>query len=585
MIKGLSHWDLTSVEKPARYLGGEWNQAAPKPDARLSVCLGFPDLYDLGMSNLALKILYGLLDADPRIAVERVFSPWVDFEELLRRKNIPLYGLESKRPLHAFDILGITLPYEMTFTNVLRMLELGGIPLLGSERTSGPLVIAGGPSAANPLPVADFFDAILIGDGEEALPELCDRVISWKIVGGEHHPHGRNELLESISTIEGFWVPRFPKPVKRRVFKGFGASTPPLHPIIPNVETVHNRIPLEIFRGCMQGCRFCNSGYFYRPRRDRMPHALIENAERLMRNTGDEGIGLLSLSTSDYGCLNELITGLVARRVYPDQNLTVPSLRMNDATLELLKRDDQIKKSGLTFAPEAGSQRLRNVIGKNITEEDILRVIEATSESYYQTVKLYFMIGLPFETDSDIDAIAELVGKIDGAAKRMKLRKELSISLSPFVPKPFTPFQWSGQLPAEELQARRIRVTSALKRVRAKVSWREEFLCGLEAVLARGDQRVGKLLLAAHRKGCRFDGWGEQFRRGSWEESLKETGLTVAEFARERPLNEPLPWDFVDFRTPRAFLEGEYRRAAEAAGVAEVAGATEVPGVVVGGPL
>ncbi|MBF0498938.1 MAG: radical SAM protein [Candidatus Riflebacteria bacterium] len=569
-VPGLTHWDLISVEKPARYLGGEWNQAAPKPGANISVCLAFPDLYELGMSNIALKILYELLDADPRIAVERVFSPWGDFEEILRRKGIPLYGLESKRPLHAFDVLGITLPYEMTFTNVLRMLELGGIPLLGNERSSGPLIIAGGPSAANPLPVADFFDAILIGDGEEALPELCERVISWKAKGGERRVRGRLELLEEITTIEGFWVPQFPKPVRRRVFKGFASSAPPLKMIIPNVETIHNRVPLEIFRGCMQGCRFCNAGYFYRPRRDRTPRALIECAATLMRNTGNESVGLLSLSTSDYGCLDELVTGVVSNRVFPDQNITVPSLRMNEATLQLLKRGDQVKKSGLTFAPEAGSQRLRDVIGKKITEDDILRVIEATRESCYQTVKLYFMIGLPFETNSDVDAIAELVGKIDGTARRMKLRKDLSISLSPFVPKPFTPFQWAEQLPAEELLARRVRVTNALKRTRAKVSWREEFLCGLEAVLARGDERVGKLILAAHRKGCRFDGWGEQFRRKAWEESLKETGLTISEFARERSLEEKLPWDFIDFRTPRAFLEAEYRRAIETArGVVE----------------
>ncbi|HQG28673.1 MAG TPA: B12-binding domain-containing radical SAM protein, partial [Candidatus Ozemobacteraceae bacterium] len=382
-IPGITHWDLLSVEKPSRYIGGEMNQAPGKPGAALRACLAFPDVYELGMSNIAIKILYEILNEIPDIACERVFSPWVDFEDLLRRKGLPLYSLETKRPLSEFDVLGITLPYEMTFTNVVNLLELGGIPVDRRDRTDGTFVIAGGPSASNPLPVADFFDAILIGDGEEALPELCELIKQSK---NQHVV--RPKVLAAISELEGFWVPAFPKPVKRRVFKGFGASRPPLTPVVPHIEAIHSRAPLEIFRGCIQGCRFCNAGFFYRPKRERPASALIDCGRSLLANTGNESLGLVSLSTSDYTALSELITGLDKQRMFPDQTLSVPSLRMNDKTLALLETVPELKKGGLTFAPEAGSQRLRDIISKNITEEDILKVVAATRESCYRVMKL-----------------------------------------------------------------------------------------------------------------------------------------------------------------------------------------------------
>ncbi|NLI78969.1 MAG: radical SAM protein [Candidatus Riflebacteria bacterium] len=562
MIPGLTHWDLLSIEKPARYLGGEVNQAAPRPDAGLRVCLGFPDLYELGMSNIALKILYALCDADPGIAVERVFAPWPDFEALLRRKGLPLVSLESKRPLKDFDLVGLTLPYEMTFTNLLNMLDLGGIPTDRRQRTGLPLVIGGGPSGSNPVVLGDFFDAILIGDGEEAMPELCGVVRRGKTAGTP-----RQALLEEIAGLEGFWVPAVPRPVRRRVFLGFGSSAPPLKPVVPNIETIHDRAPLEIFRGCVQGCRFCNAGFYYRPKRERPPAALAEWGETLLRQTGSDALGLISLSTSDYSHLPELLQQLNERKAFPDQSLSVPSLRMNENTLEMLSTMPDLRKSGLTFAPEAGSQRLRDIINKRITEEDIFKVVVATKDSAYRVLKLYFMIGLPFETDADVDAIADLVRRLDDAARRAKARKEFSISLSGFVPKPFTPFQWAGQDPPEVLKEKRLRVCAALKKCPAKISWRDEFLCQLETVLARGDGRVGALLDEARRQGSRFDGWNEHFSRESWQRAFAATGLDPAEFTRPIPLDRPLPWDFIDFRVPRAFLVAEYRRAADLAGV------------------
>lgn len=561
-IPGITHWDLLSVEKPSRYIGGELNQAADKPNASLRACLAFPDIYELGMSNIALKILYESLNAVPDIACERVFSPWVDFEDLLRRKGLPLFSLESKRPLSSFDLLGITLPYEMTFTNVVNLLELGGIPVDRRDRTDGTFVIAGGPSASNPLPVADFFDAILIGDGEEAILEVCEIIREAK----KQHVV-RPKVLAAIAELEGFWVPAFPRPVKRRVFKGFGASTPPLHPVVPHIEAIHSRAPLEIFRGCIQGCRFCNAGFFYRPKRERPATTLIDCGRALLTNTGNESLGLVSLSTSDYTALPELISGIDKQRTFPDQTLSVPSLRMNDKTLALLESVPELKKGGLTFAPEAGSQRLRDIINKNITEEDILKVVAGTRESCYRVMKLYFMMGLPFETDDDLAAIADLVEKIEATARREKVRKDINISLSGFVPKPFTPFQWAAQNDMAMLDAKRRQICNAMKKSRARISWRDSYLCQLEGVLSRGDERVGALLKAARKRGCRFDGWSEHFRPDAWREAFAETGIDPASYTRERPLGEMLPWEFIDFRTPREYFVREYREAAGLAGV------------------
>ncbi|MBF0545733.1 MAG: radical SAM protein [Candidatus Riflebacteria bacterium] len=545
-----------SIEKPARYIGGEWNQTPIKEQADLNICLAFPDLYELGMSNIALKILYEILNKDPKIFAERVFSPWVDFSNLLRKKEIPLFSLESKRPLNQFHLLGITLPYEMTFTNVLELLDLGKIPVLAKERNGFPLVIAGGPSAINPMTISPFFDAILIGDGEEALYEICKITLSAK-----NSSCSRKEILKEIAEVEGFFVPDFPRPVRRRIFLGFPNFPPPIKPIVSHIESIHDRSPLEIFRGCIQGCRFCNAGFFYRPKRERPPEELTNWALKITENTGDEALGLVSLSTSDYSNLKKLVNNLESRLPYPDSSLNLPSLRMNDKTLELMKVTQKIKKSGLTFAPEAGTQRLRNIIGKNITEEEILKVIEGTRETCFRNVKLYFMIGLPFETDEDLDGIGNLMEKILAFNRRLKLKKEFSISISPFVPKPFTPFQWAPQISGKELERRRHIVLKSLKKIGIKTSWREEFLCSLEAIMARGDEKVGKLIYAAYNRGCHFDAWNEHFKPNKWQEALAECNLSIEEYTRERNFEEKLPWDFIDYRVPRKYFEDEYKRA------------------------
>lgn len=561
VIEAISHWELLEIEKPARYLGGEVNQARIKQDAALRVCLVFPDMYELGMSNLAIKIFYETLNNHPEIMAERAFSPWVDFEDLLRRKNLPLYSLETGTPLHEFDAIFITLPYEMTFTNVLNILDLGKIPLTWEERTAGPMIIAGGPSAANPMPVAMFMDAVVIGDGEEVIVEICEKLIAAKLARAS-----QSEKRQELGKLEGVWIPQFPGKVKRRVFKGFAQSQPPVKPLVPNVQAIHNRAPLEIFRGCMQGCRFCNAGFYYRPKRERPVADLLKYARQLMQNTGEESLGLLSLSTSDYCHLDDLIRGLDKEKLYPEQNVSIPSMRMNENTISLLESTPQIRKGGLTFAPEAGTQRLRNVINKNITEEDIISVMQATGGSDYRTVKLYFMMGLPFETDEDLEGIVDLVKRLEAIGRTTKPRKQISISLSGFVPKPFTPFQWSRQADIAELKRKRLIVSRGLERGNSKISWREEFLCLLESVLSRGDEKVGKLILHAFKAGCKFDGWHEHFDQRKWERAFAETGLNAEEYLRDRPVAETLPWDFIDFQVPRAYLEKEYRLAADSAG-------------------
>ena len=562
IINQISHWELLDIEKPARYLGGEANQAKIKANPKLRVCLVFPDLYELGMSNQAIKIFYESINNRDDVMAERCFAPWPDFEALLRRKNLPLYSLETGTALNQFDALYITLPYEMTFTNVLYILDLGGIPLLWKDRKDGPVIIAGGPSAANPMPVSKFMDAVFIGDGEESILEMCDVLISAK-----EAKSSISEKRKALSKISGMWVPEFPaKSVTRRVFKGFSQSAPPLHPVVPNVQATHNRAAIEIFRGCIRGCRFCNAGFYYRPKRERPVENIVKYSCEMLKNTGEETLGLLSLSTSDYSNFESLVKALQASKLYPEQTISIPSLRMNDNTIKLLDETPQIRKGGLTFAPEAGTQRLRDVINKNITEEDIINVMKTTGDSEYRTVKLYFMMGLPFEKDEDIEGIVALVKRLEEIGRSTKPKKQISISLSGFIPKPFTPFQWAGQNSIDELKRKRVMVCKGLEGSSTKISWREEYLCLLESVLARGDEKICDLILAAYQNGCKLDGWFEHFSREGWEKAFEQTGIKAEDYTRSHNISEKLPWDFIDFLTPRAFFEKEYRRAAEIAG-------------------
>ncbi|OQB50922.1 MAG: Radical SAM superfamily protein [bacterium ADurb.Bin157] len=562
IIDHLSHWELLNIEKPARYLGGEANQAQSKTDPALKVALVFPDLYELGMSNLAIKIFYESLNNTENIMAERVFSPWIDFEALLRKKDLPIYSLETGRPLYEFDVIFISFPYEMTFTNVLNILDLGKVELCTKNRTNWPIVIGGGPSASNPLPMAKFMDGIFIGDGEESILEICNKLIEFK-----KQNLSLKEVRMALAEIEGLWVPEFPRNVRRRIFKGFANSAPPLKPVIPNVQAIHNRAPIEIFRGCINGCRFCNAGYYYRPKRERSSESLIKYAHQLLENTGEESLGLLSLSTSDYSELSCLIEGLDRDKLYPEQTVSIPSMRMTDNTIKLLNSSSRIRKGGLTFAPEAGTQKLRNIINKNITEEDIIHVMKTTGGSEYRTVKLYLMMGLPFETDEDISGIVNLVEKLDNIGRTCSPKKQITVSLSGFVPKAFTPFQWSRQNTIEELKNKRFAVCKGLERRRVQISWRDEYLCLLEAVLSRGDEQVGDLVLAAFRNGCKFDGWHECFSKSGWEKAFEDTQIQTSKYTSELSINSPLPWDFIDFRTPKAFYREEYLKAAQIAGV------------------
>lgn len=562
IIDHLSHWELLNIEKPARYLGGEANQAQSKTDPALKVALVFPDLYELGMSNLAIKIFYESLNNTENIMAERVFSPWIDFEALLRKKDLPIYSLETGRPLYEFDVIFISFPYEMTFTNVLNILDLGKVELCTKNRTNWPIVIGGGPSASNPLPMAKFMDGIFIGDGEESILEICNKLIEFK-----KQNLSLKEVRMALAEIEGLWVPEFPRNVRRRIFKGFANSAPPLKPVIPNVQAIHNRAPIEIFRGCINGCRFCNAGYYYRPKRERSSESLIKYAHQLLENTGEESLGLLSLSTSDYSELSCLIEGLDRDKLYPEQTVSIPSMRMTDNTIKLLNSSSRIRKGGLTFAPEAGTQKLRNIINKNITEEDIIHVMKTTGGSEYRTVKLYLMMGLPFETDEDISGIVNLVERLDDIGRTCSPKKQITVSLSGFVPKAFTPFQWSRQNTIEELKNKRFAVCKGLERRRVQISWRDEYLCLLEAVLSRGDEQVGDLVLAAFRNGCKFDGWHECFSKSGWEKAFEDTQIQTSKYTSELSINSPLPWDFIDFRTPKAFYREEYLKAAQIAGV------------------
>lgn len=569
---------LLSVEKPSRYTGNEWNSVNKELDGiniRFAFC--FPDVYEIGMSHLGMKILYHLLNERKDTYCERVFAPWTDMEAKMRENNIPLFSLETRTPLDEFDFLGFTLQYEMSYTNIVNMINLSGIPILTSDRKQEhPFVCAGGPCAYNPEPLAEIIDFFMLGEGEEIINEVMDVYSSWKADNAS-----REDFLHRIVKIEGIYVPSFynveyneggtinrfypksteyPLKIKKRIIKDLNTAYFPENIVVPYTEIVHDRIMLELFRGCMRGCRFCQAGYVYRPVRERTADKLSDMATKLQASSGYEEISMMSLSTSDYSELDQLSEALINEMSGKKVNLSLPSLRIDSFSLELMEKAQKVRKGGLTFAPEAGTQRLRDVINKGVTEEDLLNSVTMAFNGGWFGVKLYFMIGLPTETLEDVEGIAKLSNMVVNAYMQVPREKRgkglnLSVSASSFVPKPFTPFQWEAQDTMDTLNEKQRFLNNKIRSKFIKFNYHDSEESLLEAAFARGDRRLGKVLVKAWEKGCKFDSWGEHFKYSKWMEAFAECGIEPGFYSnRKRGYEEILPWDHVDIGVTKEFL-------------------------------
>ena len=579
---------LQAVEKPARYTGGEWN-AQPKDSAAVlcRIALAMADVYEVGMSNLGLKILYEILNRRDDIAAERVYAPWLDMEEEMRRRGIPLFSLETFREISSFDILGFSLQYELLITNTLNMLDLAGLPLHAAERTDEqPFVIGGGPCVYNTEPIADFFDFFVLGDGEEIVVEVCDALIAWKKEG---RLDGRRGFLRRAARIPGIYVPSFYAPeydargmftglrvldeaaspqIYRRVVKDLDAAPFLEKPVVPYLGIVHDRLMLELFRGCTRGCRFCQAGMAYRPVRERRPETLESLARTLFDSTGYNEMSLTSLSSADYSCLSPLVDGLLAGTQGERVSFSLPSLRIDSFSVDIAERLQQVRKSGLTFAPEAGTQRLRDVINKNVTEDDLLHSVRTAFEQGWKAVKLYFMMGLPTETDEDIVGIAELAQKVVDCYKEVKGKRgvKVTVSVSCFVPKAYTPFQWFAQVPQEEFERRQQLLKESIRDRAISFHYHDARASVLEGALSRGDRRLSAVIETAWRNGAKFDGWTDQFKDEVWKDAFCRCGVAPEFYSRRtRDLEEVLPWAHTSPGVSADFLRREWQRAQEAA--------------------
>ncbi|MEW6721286.1 MAG: TIGR03936 family radical SAM-associated protein, partial [Thermodesulfobacteriota bacterium] len=548
-----------SIRKPSRYSGSEIRAPLlPWEEARARVLLAFPDAYEIGMSHLGLLLLHTILNARPGTRCERVFAPWGDYEEHLRASGMPLPSLESGRPAGSFDMIGFSLCYELTYTNVLMMLDLAGIPLRSKERgEEQPLVVAGGVCTLNPAPVAPFFDALLVGDGEVAALEIVSAVQERKERGSS-----RAALLDALARIPGVYVPGISSSVSRRVLPDLALSPLLPAPILPSMRVIHDRLAVEISRGCTRGCRFCQAGYAYRPVRERDPLVVLRYLQEEAPRTGYDEVGLLSLSAADYSCIDRLVTEAMEALAPDHVSLSLPSLRLDALKENTVEQLRKVRKSGFTLAPEAGTERLRRAINKDIADDDVLRTAEWIFGNGWQTLKLYFMVGLPGETAEDVRAVAALAKRVGAVARRHGKRCSVTVSVSPFVPKPHTPFQWERQAGREEMWERIRMLRDALGRDRnVEVKHNSPEVSELEGVFARGDGRLPEAILSAYRNGARFDAWTESFRPEAWSRAFSEGGIDPLEYLAERDPAGPLPWDVVDPGISREFLKAERDKA------------------------